>query len=111
MTTTDADGTAITHEHRQYLYLITDHPDREHIGRVEFAPTAHTNGEKNEERTIHIRNLKTGDSYEYQCVGMGFHDFETEAASNDPDVALEVIQEKMDDLDEKWLEKAGVDDE
>lgn len=100
----------LTHEHRKHLYLVTDHPDEETIGRVEFAPKQHLNVEKNEEGTIHIRNVETDESYEYQCVGMGFHDFESEEQADDPDAALEVIQEKMDDLDEEWLEKAGVED-
>ena len=104
------DESGLAHKHREYLYLVTDHPDEENIGRVEFAPKQHLNVEKNLEGTIHIRNVETGGSYEYQCVGMGSHDFESEEQSNDADVCLEVIQEKMDDLDEEWLQKAGVED-
>lgn len=107
---TDQSEAGLSHNHRQHLYLVTDHPDEEHIGRVEFAPEPHLTVEKNDEGAVHIRNMESGDSYKYLCVGMGFHDFDSEEASNDPDVCLEVIQEKMEDLDDEWLEKAGVED-
>jgi len=94
---------------RRHLYLITSHPEDEFVGRVESREKAYMMGEKNSENTVDKRNLDTGDGYSMCIVGLGYHDFESETAYENPMRFKEVVQKKLGEIDAEHLDKAGVE--
>ena len=93
---------------RRYLYLITEsekHP--EHVGNVEFTERQRAYSEKNVEHVQDYRNMETGETWQGWAVSLGFYDFEDEADYNEN--ALRVAREKLSEVDDEHLEKAGLD--
>lgn len=93
---------------RKYLYLITEHPDPEKVGKVEARDSPRAVAEKNREVQFGRRNVETGDALEPEkVVGLGYHDFEDQQdyEQNWPTV----VTEKLQDIDTQFLTKAGID--
>lgn len=88
------------------MYLITEHRDIERKGQIIFKERKNTWPDKNKEG--HIQTFSDGN---YETVGkqvcLGYHDF-TEEEWGDNDHVVEVIDEKLLEVDDKWLMKAGV---
>jgi len=93
---------------RKHLYLITEHPDDELVGNVESRSGRYPRAKKNEERPIDKRNIETGETWEERVVGLGYHDFEDEAAYEDTENFAEVVQDKLGEIDAEHLEAAGL---
>lgn len=96
--------------YRQHLYLTTDHPNENKIGRVEFREEPRRDIEKNEEGVVGVKNKEEGYTYQYNCVGLGYHDFESKEEAEDLDNCFDVIEEKFTEIDDEWLEIAGLED-
>jgi len=94
---------------RKHLYLITEHPDNEQVGRVELRDRRHELVEKNEEGVVETFNTGTGERREFWCVGLGYYDFEDEDQYEE--AVGDVCREKLSEVDAKWHEKAGVEPE
>lgn len=94
---------------RRYLYLITSHPTDSHEGCIECRDAPYTMAEKNEERRVDKRNIKTGEGFTMKVVGLGYHDFESE--DPDDDTYVEVYQDKLAEIDEEYIRSAGLDPE
>lgn len=92
---------------RKHFYLITDSPEEEFIGKVETTERPKPAAEKNRETRVDKRNLETNESYVEMVVYLGYADFESEDEYEEN--ALEVMREKLTEIDENHLEKAGVD--
>lgn len=107
--TTATQGIGSTNRVRWYLYLIVGHPNDDHVGRVRAANKKYDQPEKNEEASIQRKDLATGDTYVEQVVGLGYYDFETRRKSVER--YTEVAQEKLGEVDESHLRKAGLDSE
>lgn len=97
-----------TSQKRKYLYLLTDHPDQELVGRVEITDSPKLcTAEKNEEGVCRKRNLDTREQYDYHLVGLGHADFEDETDYEER--IGDVIEDKLAEIDSSHLEKAGVE--
>lgn len=99
---------------RKYLYLITEHDDPGMVGLVKLTGSPIAHAKKNEERviqTLNIEELEQGnvDRGTYQCVGLGYADFEDEADYEER--IEEVVKRKLTEIDGTHLEKAGVSPE
>lgn len=95
---------------RKHLYLITDHEDEDRVGGVSFMDSQMSRPLKNEEGPITVLDEdKEGFREVGKKVGMGYHDFESEAAYEDNDRVAAVIKEKLAEIDETWIQKAGHD--
>jgi hypothetical protein len=94
---------------RKHLHLITNHPDEDYIGLVEFRDHPVPTVEKNKEGVVKKRNIETGEGYAIRAVGMGYVDFEDEADYEEN--ALPAIKEKLAEIDVEHLENAGLDPE
>lgn len=91
---------------RKYLALITDdEDDGELVGRVETRESPFT-ATKNEEVAVQQRNLETGETWQRRYVGLGYIDTKTELS---PQEWISVLNEKLVEIDEKYLDKAGVE--
>ena len=95
---------------RKHLYLITEHEKEERIGNMKFTGQKMSYPDKNEEGKITIRDDEIKD---FRSVGMqvcvGYHDFESKDEFGDPDKVHSVMQKKLREIDQKWLDKAGVE--
>jgi len=94
---------------RKYLSLITEHPDESNVGRIESADKPLVSVEKNEECPVQRREVdgeELGDAWTEKHVGLGYVDFEDEEdyEENFADVAIR----KLNEIDEKHIEKAGL---
>lgn len=95
---------------RKHFYLITDHDrDEDKIGQVQITDTQKygTTARKNEEGVSQHHNLETGERWTQHEVGLGYVDFEHEEQYER--TVGEVTQDKLAEIDEKHLEKAGLD--
>ena len=92
---------------RKYLYLITEHPDEDVIGKIEAADSPHLGATKNEEIVYTLRNTVSGEvTGEKGVVSIGYADFEDEEEYEQQ--WPEVIKRKLREIDQSHLEKAGV---
>lgn len=91
---------------RKHLYLITDHPDKEQIGSVEVREKPYIAAEKNDERTINHRDIETDKTHTEEVVGLGYANFDNEMEYNSQ--IFDVIQDKLREIDERHLQKAGL---
>jgi len=96
---------------RKHLSLITEHPDEEKVGNVEASERQKDRVTKNSEGVVDYRNVKTGKAWEEMHVGLGYHDFESEQEYNDNERFVEVVSEKLAQIDDEHLEKAGLNPE
>jgi len=97
---------------RKHMYLITEHEKEESVGGVSVMDTRMSRPLKGEEGPIKVLDEdKKGFKTVGKQVGLGYHDFDTEAAYEDTDRCFEVVKQKLAEIDEKWLRKAGLDPE
>lgn len=94
---------------RKHLYLVTEHENEARVGDVMFSDQRFSRPVKNEEGPVTvIKEDKKGFEVIGQKVGLGYADFEDEDDLNER--AAEVAQNKLHDVDQKWVEKAGLAD-
>jgi len=92
---------------RRHLYLITDHPNEDYIGKVEAREKAYTRTEKNVERPVDTLNIDTGERCTISVVGLGYHDFDDR---DDYEESFKpVVDRKLREVDQQHLDKAGVE--
>lgn len=97
---------------RKYFYLITEHEEADRVGGVSIMDTPMSRPLKNEEGPITILDEeKEGFRRVGKKVGMGYYDFKSEARYEDNDRCVEVMKQKLAEIDEEWLHKAGLDPE
>lgn len=96
---------------RKHFYLITDHRDESKIGNVEITDTRKdaSTAQKNEEGVCQFTNLETGERWTQHEVGLGYVDFEHEEQYER--TVGKVTRDKLAEVDEKHLKKAGLDPE
>lgn len=93
---------------RKFLYLITgNEKDPDQVGQIEITSKRYVDAEKNEETSHDMTVIDTGDSFVKSVVGLGYHDFENEAEYRDHDGTI--VRRKLLEVDEEYLEKAGID--
>lgn len=92
---------------RKHFYLVTDARDESRVGGVEATDIRYTTAEKNVETVLHKRNHVTGDSWDEKIVSLGYYDFDDEADYEEN--AFDVIKQKLGEVDESHLEKAGLE--
>jgi len=95
---------------RKHLYLITEHENEDRVGCVKMSDKRFDRVSKNEEGPIQkfdkdAKDFKTVGKQ----VGVGYYDFESQAQYDDNEFVADVMQEKLGEIDDEWLEKAGVD--
>jgi hypothetical protein len=67
---------------------------------------------KNEEGPITVLNEEKEDFVDIgKKVGMGYHDFESQEAYEDEENCVDVMKQKLGEIDEQWLRKAGLQPE
>lgn len=91
---------------RKHLYLITEHPDPDMVGLIETTGRRHPTAPKNEEGVVQLRNVETDDVIEHKVVGLGYADIE-ESTPNEE--VARIIEGKLTEIDERHLEKAGIE--
>jgi len=97
----------MSESHRKHLYLITSYPDEKYEGLVESRDKPYALAAKNEERPIEKRNLDANEGFTMKVVGLGYHDFEF--ADPDPDHVSRISKRKLAEIDDRWLQAAGID--
>ncbi|NLV14332.1 hypothetical protein [Haloarcula argentinensis] len=92
---------------RKHFYLVTEDDDPESVGAIMTTDSRRNRPTKNKEAPVHKFDEETGEFDERgKLVGMGYEDFEDE---DDLDERIaDVIQTKLSDIDDEWVEKAGV---
>lgn len=95
---------------RKHLYLITEHDHNDDlVGSVEFAETRLDSAEKNVETPMHVFDKETGDFATVgKRVGLGYVDIAGDGELTGEEAAA-VAQSKLAEIDERHLEKAGVE--
>jgi hypothetical protein len=93
---------------RKYLYLITDHPDSDLVGNVEFAEKPALAAEKNTETARDKRNRRTGEEWTEMIVSLGHADFDSQEDYESR--MADVAESKLKEIDDDHLRKAGIDD-
>jgi len=107
-TTDDGDSSTV----RKHFYLITDHENEDRIGGVSVMDSRLSRPEKNTEGPITVLDEEQKDFRRVGSqVGLGYHDFVSESAYDNNEHVSDVMKRKLDDIDEKWLHKAGLDPE
>lgn len=92
---------------RKHLYLITEHPNEDYVGLVRATEQTYVRVEKNKEGVVDKRDLDTGETWVEKLVGLGYHDFD---GQDDYEKRFsEVAEQKLSEIDEEHLEKAGVE--
>lgn len=93
---------------RRYFYLITaNERNGDRVGGVSINTNRRQRSEKNTEVATDKRDLETNDVWEERYVSLGYHDFEDEEDYEEN--VGDVIQEKLEDIDDRHLETAGLD--
>jgi len=92
---------------RKYLYLITEHEEPERIGKCKITDRPFTTVEKDSEGPLTVFSPEENFIDVGKVVGLGYADFESESAFEEQ--VGDVIRKKMLEVDEQWLEKAGVE--
>lgn len=92
---------------RKHLYLVTEHEDPYRVGGCRIFDQRMSRPLKNEEGPITALN-EDKDGFEHigKMVGMGYADFDDEEDYENR--IVDVMQSKLSQLDDEWLEKAGV---
>ena len=95
---------------RKHLYLITEHDKEGRVGCVKMSDKRMSRPTKNEEGPIHKLDKAEKDfKIVGKQVGLGYYDFESQAQYDDNEFVADVMQDKLGEIDDEWLEKAGVD--
>lgn len=94
---------------RKHLYLITEHEEEDRVGGVSFTDTRLSRARKNQETPIHQLDDDERDIVQVgKHVALGYVDFESEADYEEN--AVDAMKRKLNEVDEKWIDKAGLDD-
>jgi len=94
---------------RKHFYLVTEHEDGERVGAVSVMDSPMSRPTKGNEAPIRVLDDdKEGFVKVGKKVGLGYHDFESEAEYEDDDRFAEVAQAKVRTVDRQWAEKAGI---
>lgn len=95
---------------RKHFYLVVEnerHEDRE--GGVTIFDNRLTPSEKNSQTVHHKRDLETGETWNATYVSLGYYDFEDE--DEYVENGVEIIEEKLAEIDEQHLIDSGVEPE
>jgi hypothetical protein len=96
---------------RKHFYLITEHETDGHVGGVITTDSRKSRPNKNEEAPITVLDEDTESFREVgKQVGLGYHDFESEAKYDDNKFLASVMHAKIRSVDRHWAAKAGVED-
>jgi hypothetical protein len=107
MTASDQSGGGTV---RKHFYLVTEHEDEDRVGGVSIMDSRMSRPLKNKEGPITVLDEdKDGFRDVGKKVGMGYYDFESEDAYEDDEQCVEVMKQKLAEIDEQWLRKAGLD--
>jgi len=95
---------------RKHLYLVTEHEDEGRLGGIKIMDCRLSRSKKNAETPIHTFDKEGG---KFNVVGkqvsMGYVDFDDE---DDYEEKIgDEIKRKLNEIDTKWLEKAGLEPE
>jgi len=99
-----------------HYYLITENEDEVFLGSVDAQDSLKPNSCKNEERRImkasdDADGLLQVDSEKMVEIGkevyLGSHDYVSKEERHE--IRFEVMEEKINNVDEKWPEKAGLE--
>ena len=95
---------------RKHFYLITEHEREERVGGVSIYDSPMRDALKDEEGRITVFDKENGEFNDVgKKVGLGYHDFDDEA---DYEARVgDVLVEKIQEVDRKWAERAGVAEE
>jgi hypothetical protein len=94
---------------RKHLYLITEHENEEYVGTIQSTDMRLDYPLKNEEGAYTVFNEETGEFRDVgKKVGVGYHDF-TEEEWNDNSHVADVFKRKLEEIDDKWIDKAGLE--
>jgi len=97
---------------RKHFYLITEHENDERVGGVSIMNSRLSRPLKNQEGPITVLDEDKKDFREVgKQVGMGYYDFESEAQYEDNGNCVSVMKQKLAEIDEEWVRKAGLDPE
>ncbi|WP_323192446.1 hypothetical protein [Halostella sp. PRR32] len=99
---------------RKHFYLITEHPNEDRVGQIEVTSQRKTPSSKNEETACHKMRFdeereSIEDRFTQMNVSIGYYDFEDEDGYQEQ--ASDVVQSKLEEIDEEHLRKAGLDPE
>jgi len=95
---------------RKHMYLIVEHERDEFEGNVKFTDKTLGSVLKGEIGPIHKFDEEDGEfSTVGKQVGLGYHDFDSPEEYEDNDRVQQVVLEKLRQVDESHLERAGVD--
>lgn len=93
---------------RKYMYLITaSEKDPDDVGKVEVSSKPRHGAEKNVERTNSMLVVDSGERYDVSIVGLGYYDFENDAAYREH--GGEIVRQKLLEIDDQYLETVGID--
>jgi hypothetical protein len=93
---------------RKYLYLVTEHEESDLVGTMQIVDKRFELPEKNEEGPYTVFDHGKQEFRDLgKKVGCGYADF---ADEEDYENRIgDVIQKKIREIDQKWLNKAGVE--
>jgi len=93
---------------RKHFYLVTEHEKEDRVGTAQIYESRRPQPLKNEERPITVIDEdKQGSKQVGKMVGLGYADFSSE---DDFEQRVgDVLQKRVQEVDDKWQEKAGVD--
>lgn len=94
---------------RRHFYLVVDSPKEDFVGGVDIHDMRYEAAKKNEQRTIRKHNVRTDERFTEEVVSLGYHDFEDEADYDDR--VNDVVLEKLQEIDDRHLEAAGVEND
>lgn len=94
---------------RRHFYLVVEAPNEDVVGGVDIREQRYEAAKKNEQRTIHKRDLDTNEQFTETVVSLGYHDFEDEDDYQDRNWL--VTLEKLSEIDETHLQDADVEPE
>lgn len=100
-TATDGRGT------RKHLYLVTEHYNEDRVGTLKITDTRREPSKKNHETTHHVANKETMEMHETKVVSCGYIDFLSEESYEN--ASWGVFLDKVAEIDNRHLEKAGLD--
>lgn len=93
---------------RKHMYLITEHEDEEKVGAIMSTDTPMSRPVKNEEGPMHVLDDEEEDIRQVgKKVGLGYHDYATD--NPEEEHIAQVMQDKLTEIDEHWVEKAGLE--
>lgn len=92
---------------RRHFYLVIEANDESKEGGVDILEQRYERAKKNEQRVIEKRNLETNERFNETVVSLGYYDFENEEDYRERNFLVSL--EKLNEIDERHLEDAGLD--